>query len=123
MDRDDDISAALPRPPFPAPARREAAIESALGRFDGAAEPLPDRARRAEAERPAPWWSGRGRPYAGALAAAFIVALVALPVAWTSLDERKGESGPGPTVTAASDAAADTEIAAADAVEPEGASN
>ena len=76
---EDDVAAALPRPPFPAPARREAAIAEALRRFDGG-EARP--ARAGEARRPAPW----NRPYAGALAGAFLVALIGLPLVWTSFD-------------------------------------
>jgi hypothetical protein len=77
---DDDIAAALPRPPLPAPARREAAIAAALRRFDGDEAPIRER-------RPAPALSWR-RPYVGALAGAALVALIALPLAWTSLDEQ-----------------------------------
>lgn len=81
MGGDQDIAAALPRPPFPAPARREAAINEALRRFDGADAPP------ARGERPAPWWSRPIRPYAGALAGAFLVALIGLPWVWTSFDQ------------------------------------
>ncbi|HEX8223458.1 MAG TPA: tetratricopeptide repeat protein [Allosphingosinicella sp.] len=79
---DDDISAALPRPPHPAPARREAAIAAAMRRFDGVGEPEPT------ARRPAPAASWSRRPYFGALAGAALVAVIALPLAWTSFDEQ-----------------------------------
>ncbi|HEU0100452.1 MAG TPA: tetratricopeptide repeat protein [Allosphingosinicella sp.] len=75
---DDDIAAALPGPPFPAPARRRAAIEEALRRFDGGAA-----APAAAPRRPAPW----ARPYAGALAGAFLVAVIGLPFVWTAFDD------------------------------------
>jgi tetratricopeptide (TPR) repeat protein len=81
---DDDIAASLPKPPLPAPARREAAMKEALRRFDG------DEARSAGDRRPEGpklWWSRPSRPYAGALAGAFLVALVGLPLAWSSFDE------------------------------------
>ncbi|HYD36137.1 MAG TPA: hypothetical protein VEA60_00895, partial [Allosphingosinicella sp.] len=84
---DEDISAALPRPPPPAPARREAAIAAALRRFDGVGE-VPAPVRRPA--RAAPW----RRPYFGALAGAALVALIALPLAWTSLDDRPYRSAP-----------------------------
>jgi hypothetical protein len=76
---DDDVAASLPRPPIPAPARRAAAISEALRRFDGG-EARP--ARTGEDRRPALW----ARPYAGALAGAFLVALIGLPFVWTSFD-------------------------------------
>ncbi len=79
---DDDISAALPRPPRPAPARREAAIAAAMRRFDGIGEPEPA-ARPASA---AASWARR--PYLGALAGAALVAVIALPLAWTAFDEQ-----------------------------------
>lgn len=77
---DDDIAAALPRPPPPAPARREAAIAAAMRHFDGDEAPARER-------RPAPAVLWR-RPSFGALAGATLVALIALPLAWTSLDEQ-----------------------------------
>jgi tetratricopeptide (TPR) repeat protein len=76
---DDDIAAALPKPPYPAPARREAAIGEALRRFDGG----PARPAPAAEERRPPLWT---RPYAGALAGAFLVAIVGLPFVWTAFD-------------------------------------
>lgn len=79
---DDDIAAALPRPPHPAPARREAAIAAAMRRFDGVGEP------DAAPSRPVPAASWSRRPYIGALAGAALVALMALPLAWTSFDDR-----------------------------------
>jgi hypothetical protein len=83
---DDEIAASLPRPPLPSPARRRAAIDTALRRFDGA-EDLPAPAvedRRPSRLRPA-------RPYAGALAGAFLVALIGLPFVWTSFDRYSAE--------------------------------
>jgi hypothetical protein len=79
---DDDISAALPRPPLPAPARREAAIAAAMRRFDGVGEAEP------AAGRPVPSASWARRPSMGALAGAALVALIAVPLAWTSLDDQ-----------------------------------
>jgi hypothetical protein len=100
---EDEISAALPRPPPASPARREAAIAAAMRRFDGveAAEPA------------APAWTRR--PYLGALAGAALVALIALPLAWTSFDEQpyRDARKPPPARTApgpAAPAAARTEV-------------
>ena len=89
--RDDDIARALPRAPSPAPARREAAIAEAMRRFDGGGEEAAQ-ARR-PATRPAPWRSRFNRPQAGALAGAFLVALIALPLAWTSLPDQARDGG------------------------------
>jgi hypothetical protein len=114
MDRDEEMAAALPRPPLPAPARREAAIAAALRRFDGA-EPAP------AVHGPArPWWSARGRPYAGALAGAFLVALVGLPFVWTSFDRSVPDRGraqrPAAEASASDTAVADSDIGASPAL-------
>src|SRR4051812_31772182 len=98
MGGDDDLARALPRPPFPAPARREAAIAEAMRRFDGESE---ERPAPAQAARPAPsrsWWASPG----GAFASAALVALIALPVAWVSLGNRprQGSFEPPPRVAA-----------------------
>lgn len=100
---DDDISAALPRPPIPAPARRAAAMEAALRRFDGeAATPVrPPRGLRR-------------RPYVGVLIAATLVALVAVPLAWESVFDAYRAP---PPPTAAREA---NPPPAVDAVEPPG---
>jgi tetratricopeptide (TPR) repeat protein len=90
MRKDDDIAASLPRPPPAAPARREAAIAAALRRFDGEGPAV-----AAGAAGPGPWRWRVGRPYAGALAGAFLVALIALPLAWTSIPDRARDGGRG----------------------------
>ncbi|MEO7177803.1 MAG: tetratricopeptide repeat protein, partial [Allosphingosinicella sp.] len=76
-----DIAAALPTAPPPAPARRAAAIDLALRRFDGKTEAVPARApvRRARHYR-----------WVGALVAATLVALVAAPVARETMRQRPG---------------------------------
>ncbi|HEX8380210.1 MAG TPA: hypothetical protein VF619_06660 [Allosphingosinicella sp.] len=81
---DDDIAASLPRPPLPSPTRRRSAIDSALRRFDGGGDP----AAAVEGRRPArpASWLRPSRPYAGALAGAFLAALIGLPFVWTSFD-------------------------------------
>ncbi|HYI41995.1 MAG TPA: tetratricopeptide repeat protein [Allosphingosinicella sp.] len=90
---DDDIAAALPRPPFPAPARREAAIAEAMRRFDGGEEPSAAGPGERFESGPAPWRTRFNRPQAGALAGAFLVALIALPLAWSSLPDRTLDGG------------------------------
>lgn len=83
MGSDDRIAASLPQPPLPAPARRTAAIEAALRRFDGeqATDAGGPRARAA------PWWRHMDYRQVGALASIALVAVIALPLAWTSMDE------------------------------------
>ncbi|HEY0413284.1 MAG TPA: hypothetical protein VGD66_09085, partial [Allosphingosinicella sp.] len=87
MGADDDIARALPKPPLPAPARRAAAIEQALRRFDGLEETAQGPAARPGAARPMPWRSPSIRLYAGALLGSALVALVALPLAWKSVPQ------------------------------------
>src|SRR4051812_13268277 len=99
MGGDDDIAASLPRPPFPAPARREAAIEEALRRFDGGSAGAAMPAAGKSAPAPGAWWARPVRPYAPALAGAFLVALIALPLIWMSPEGRsvpEGGGSPGP---------------------------
>jgi hypothetical protein len=112
MGGDDDIAAALPRPPLPAPARREAALAEALRRFDGA-DPVSDAQERGLG-RTAPWWSAKGRPYAGALAGAFLAAVIGLPFVWTSFDHSVAD-GSRERPPAAESAAAGPAMADADA--------
>jgi len=78
---DDSLRALLPEPPPPAPKPREAAIEAALARFDGA--PAPARKPRPET---ASWWNRLQRPQAGLFAGAALVAVIALPFAWRTPD-------------------------------------
>ena len=66
----DDL--ALPQPPPPRPARREASIEAAMRRFDG----VPD----AAVVRPPQRWAGLGRPQVAALASVALVALASVPL-------------------------------------------
>jgi tetratricopeptide (TPR) repeat protein len=108
MDSDDQIAASLPRPPLPAPARRQAAIDEALRQFDG----LPPTTGSPDAFRQRPWWARVSRPYAGALASAALVAIIGLPVAWMLADrqsavgeaERPVASSPGPAASVTADA-------------------
>ena len=109
MSIDGDISAALPEPPPPRPARRDAAIAEALRRFDGggSAPPLADRSR---APTSTPWRGRIVRPQFAAFATVALVALIGLPV-WMSGDHqfssvsREAPAG-APHAPAASEAAA-----------------
>lgn len=85
---DSDIAAALPEPPPPRPARRDAAIEEALRRFDGGT--ASDRPRAATA---APWRGRIARPQFAAFATIALVALISLPV-WMSGDHQFGSISP-----------------------------
>lgn len=82
MTGDDDLNALLPKPPPPAPKRREAAITEALARFDGTA--VAD--RRPRPADTMPWWKSLRGPQAGLLATAALVAAISLPFAWTTLN-------------------------------------
>ena len=115
-DGDDDIAAALPRPPLPAPARREAAIAEALRRFDGAGPAPAGEGRRGPPA--SAWWPVARRPQAGALAGAFLVALVALPFVWTAFD-RSVPDRPRERPLAVEDRAPDPAMADAAASEGE----
>lgn len=108
MTGDDDLKALLPEPPPPAPKRREAAIAEGLARFDGAAAPT-------AASRPvrASWWTNLGRPQAGLLATAALVAAISLPFAWTTLDH----ISPAADERVQRDAPAETRVVARDNVE------
>jgi tetratricopeptide (TPR) repeat protein len=112
MEDEEDIAAALPRPPLPAPARREAAIAEALRRFDGSEAAAPPPGKRTSA---AEWLPAHRRPWAGALAGAFLVALVGLPFVWSSFDDyavgEKRGSPPAVEAPAAQPPAASADLA------------
>lgn len=78
---DNDLSALLPEPPPARPARREAAIEAALRRFDGVEEQAPP-ARAPPAPARGGWW----RPQFAVLASAALVVLVSVPIWWAEKD-------------------------------------
>lgn len=112
-----DDSALAPKPPPPRPARRDAAIEAALRRFDGGEEsPKPaDRARG----KPA-WWS---RPQLRLAMTACLIAVVALPTAFIVMRDGNSPifqaSRPPPAVESRRQGAAQTATAiAAPSTEP-----
>lgn len=98
---DDDLARSLPEPPPPRPVRRDAAIEAALQRFDAAGEAP----RVAPGPPPAPavpsWWTRIGRPQAGMLVTAVLVAAIGVPVALTSIGQRFPATGPETSGTVA----------------------
>ncbi|UZW57707.1 hypothetical protein NUH86_19260 [Sphingobium sp. JS3065] len=103
-ERNDPLS--LPDPPPPAPARREAAIEAALHRFDGTEQSAPTVADHTPA-RP---WRLLDRPYLGGALALSLLALVVLPVAWVSMPRRDAPSPPRVARPQEQQAAADPAI-------------
>jgi tetratricopeptide (TPR) repeat protein len=117
MGIEDDIAASLPTPPHPAPARRAAAIEQALRRFDG----LED------AEQSAPGsQSARRRPmrlmtspYIGAFASFLLVALIGAPVLWNSMSDPVLTTGNPQTEATQSFETAEASGPVADAVRQE----
>lgn len=74
-----DQAGLLPEPPPPRPARRDAAIEAALRKFDGIEEPAP-----AAGQRPARW-NGIQRPHVAALASAMLLVVIGIPAALVGL--------------------------------------
>jgi hypothetical protein len=75
-----DPSGWLPEPPPPRPARRDAAIEAALRRFDG----LPD-AAAASSEGPPRSWASAHRPRLAVAIAAMLLMIVFIPAALIGL--------------------------------------
>ena len=82
MSTNHDLSALLPDPPPPRPARREAALAEALRRFDGQAGAAPSRAGTPP-PRARPSWA---RPQVAALASVALVVLVSVPIWWAERD-------------------------------------
>ena len=87
MTIDSDIAAALPEPPPPRPARRDAAIEEALRRFDGGVADPP------RASPPASWRGRVVRPQFAAFATVALVAMIGLPI-WMSGDHQFSSVSP-----------------------------
>lgn len=88
MPGDDDIARLLPEPPPPRAARRDAAIEAAMRRFDGeVAAPVVRPAR-------APVWARVGRTQVAAFASVALVAVVGIPLALTVLEREQRAAAP-----------------------------
>jgi hypothetical protein len=84
-----DDSSLLPKPPPPRPARRDAAIEAAMRRFDGVEEP------KAVASR-GPHRGFGGRPQFGALVTASLVVVIGLPAALIAIRNSQVPPPPPP---------------------------
>ena len=85
MAQDGDDIVSLPSPPPPRPAARQAAIESALRKFDGVEEAP---AARPAAGRPSRIrWAGMQRRPAGALIAAAVLVVIGIPAIQVALRE------------------------------------
>ncbi len=92
---DDPLSTLLPKPPLPRPAAREAAIDEAMRRFDGAQETPSVGNSKLPAKRTwlaQPW----ARQQLGALLATAIVGMVTLPL-WTSREQHAELASRGTT--------------------------
>src|SRR4051812_21624894 len=107
MASDDDIAAFLPTPPQPAPAKRAAAIDAAMRRFDGVEDAPRAAPGRPGAARP-PFWSVPRRGFAAAMLATFLVAIVGGPIAWNSMRERAQMGGVSPQAAPAAPPAAES---------------
>ena len=75
-----DQSAWLPEPAPPRPARREAAIQATLRKFDGTEDVVP-----AEREGPRRPWASVGRPQVAVMASAMLLLVVGIPAALIGL--------------------------------------
>ena len=77
----------LPEPPPPRPPRRDAAIEAALGRFDGVEEASPAASAR-------PSWASTHRPQLAMAASVALVALVGIPAGLVGLRNQPKQERP-----------------------------
>ena len=83
---------AVPDPPPPRPAARQAAIEAALRKFDGVEEA--PAAPSVPGARSRKWWSTMHRRPAGALVAAALIAVISVPVALIVLRDEASNLAP-----------------------------
>ena len=124
MASDNDLSVLIPSPPPPRSARREAAIEEALRRFDGGSEHAPLHATGARSRPALKWW----RPQAAALASIALVVTISLPIWWLQRDQigeviPRTTSGDSSPVSARSPASPPMRPAALNTVPPEAEAN
>ncbi len=77
----------LPEPPPPRPARRDAAIEVALRKFEGAEDSAP-----AARERPRRSWASTHRPQLAVLVSAMLVVVVGIPAALIGISNQPSTS-------------------------------
>ena len=86
---DNDESISLPKPPPPRPARREAAIEAALRKFDGTDKGSSVDADREAISRPSlTWWARTHRPQFGVLVSAALIAVIGIPAALIAIRDQ-----------------------------------
>jgi hypothetical protein len=95
---DKDQPAWLPEPPPPRPARRDAAIEAALRRFDG------EDSATADPER-GPSWASTHRPQLAMLVSAMLLVVIGVPAVLIGLRGPPSTSGGAPPATATYDRA------------------
>jgi hypothetical protein len=100
-----DDSDLLPKPPPPRPARRDAAIEAALRRFDGADEPSTSTGSAGKGSRPA-WWAWSRHPQFGLALTASLVAVIGLPAAFIAIRDQGPTQSEVPAPSATQRAAA-----------------
>ncbi|HET8750795.1 MAG TPA: hypothetical protein VFM42_08650, partial [Sphingomicrobium sp.] len=81
----------LPEPPPPRPARRDAAIEAALRKFDGVEDAAP-----AARERPRRSWASTHRPQLAVLVSAMLVVVVGIPAALIGISNQQSTSVQAP---------------------------
>ncbi len=74
---DKDQTAWLPEPPPPRPARRDAAIDAALRKFEGV-----DEGTLPAGQRPRPSWTRAHRTQLSMALSAFLLVLIGIPAAW-----------------------------------------
>src|SRR5690349_17632741 len=98
----------VPEPPPPRPARRDAAIESALRLFDGVDEARPD-----VGKQPRRSWAQSHRPQLAMAASLLLVAFVGIPAALIGLRNQ-----PSASEHAAPSAVADRHVPSAPLHEP-----
>ena len=83
MSVDDDHTDWLPKPPPPRPARRDAAIDAALRKFDGIDEPAP-----AVPQRPSPSWGRARRNPLGLVLSGLLIFVIGVPAALIAIRDQ-----------------------------------
>jgi len=92
-----DQSAWLPQPPPPRPARRDAAIETALRKFDGVEDAAAPEARR----EPRRSWASTHRPQFAMLVSVMLLVVVGIPAALIGIRNQPSMSDRAPPAAAA----------------------
>lgn len=91
-----DRSDWLPQPPPPRPARRDAAIDAALRKFDGIEEPA-----AVPSGRPRHSWASTHHPQLAVVASAMLLVVVGIPAALIGLRNQPSTPEPEPRPTVA----------------------